>query len=140
MQSLVDQVLELLEDYRAVGEQVWEEAEERARVVVGTGVRDGHFADLGDLDRHRESLTRHLVLDRTVSFLQDEGFPQEEIDRVMTAQGHGFTEADLANLEDGIMPERETIEAFRVRALLAHYALVCDAAALSAGLVQGDGA
>ncbi len=138
MSSLVEQIQELLEDYRAVGEQVWEEAEDRARSFVAGGVSEGRFRDLTGLDGHREQLTRSIVLEQTVSFLTREGLGGE-VERVMTANGQGFTEADLANLDDGIMPDREQIEAFRIRSLLAHYALVCDAQAIQAGLISAEG-
>ncbi len=138
--NLVEQALELLEDFRAVGEQVWQEAEERAASLVQEGVARGGLG-FGELESRRESLTRQIVLDQTVAFLTREGsFDEAEVARVMEANGQGFTEADLANLDDGILPERDTIEGFRVRALLAHYALVCDAHAIQSGLISGEGA
>ena len=135
--SLTQEIQELLEDFAAIGEQVWSDAESQARAFVAEGVAGGQFGDLGNLEAHRETLARHIVITQTVDFLTREGLG-DDVDRVMTANGNGFSEADLLNIEDGIMPERDVIEGFRIRALCVHYAMVCDAQQLQSGLIQGE--
>lgn len=49
-----------------------------------------------------------------------------DAERIMAAT---WTEADLANLNDGVLPDRETLDAFRIRCLLVHYGNAADASA-----------
>jgi len=124
----IEQFQELLEDFVAIGEEIWNEAEAHADAMIHGSVRDGKTSlqELAHLSQNREQLTRYLVLQKTLDFLVEQGLPQEEIDRAMTANGNGFSEAALLNMDNGILPEREAIEAFRVRAMCLHFAFVCD--------------
>lgn len=137
MSDVIQEIAELLEDFAAVGEEVWESARLQAAQFIADGVSEARFNDFGQLEQHRDTLTRHIVVSQVTDFLQREGFSEEDIGRVMRANGHGFSEADLLNLEDGITPDAEAIEAYRVRALCAHYALVGDSDAAQIGLIQG---
>lgn len=134
--SQLEQLQALLEDFHAVGEEVWREADARAENLVAERTLRGE-QDLRASEGHRSFLARTFVLNQTVGFLREAGIDEAEIERVMTANGNGFTEADVMNLNDGILPERDAIEAFRVRALCFHFAVACDIAE-SQRLVEGS--
>lgn len=134
--SQLEQLQALLEDFHAAGEEIWLEADARAANLVAERTSRGE-QDLRESEGHRSFLARSFVLNQTLGFLRDAGIDEGEIERVMTANGNGFTEADIMNLNDGILPSREAIEAFRVRALCFHFAVACDVAE-SQRLVEGS--
>lgn len=137
MSDVMQQIAELLEDFAAVGEEVWEQARFQAESFVAGKVAGGEFADFGSLEHHRDAMTRFLVVKQTSDFLRSEGFDEDDVERVMLANGQGLSEVELLNLDDGIAPEREQVEAYRIRALCAHYAMICDVQRAQAGLIQG---
>jgi hypothetical protein len=125
-ESVLDEVLGLLEDFRAVGSEAWREHELQAEDLVREGVSNGQI-DLSEISSTREMVANLLATNHIMNFLLDQGFEEITVQAIMQAGERGFTDHDLMALEEGTAPSRDTIDEFRIRAFFAHYAMVCDA-------------
>lgn len=134
MNHVIDEAIELLDELRAAGEDFWDGCEAEAERQVQAGVREGHLS-FSELDATRDALARILAVGKMVDFMQEQGLG-DQVDRLMFVD---FSEAEVLALQDGEAPEREIVEAFRMRCLLVHYAYVQDAAdQLRAGVIDGQ--
>lgn len=134
MSELADQVNELLEEYRAVGDQFWQECEERAEAMVHAAVSAGEVSDLRGLGKTREALKRQIGMQKILDFAHEHGFPDEQIERILLVR---LSDTDIRNLDDGVAPSFELIEDFRIRTLLVHFAMGKEAMDSASELVEG---
>jgi|GEM_PF-6983384 len=133
--TLAEQLAELLEDYRLVGIEAWKQHDEDARRLIREATARGQVRDFRALEEMREQVARDLAVQEIAGFLDREGIPDLDADRVLTAS---FTPEELARMQDGAFPARERIDAYRVRAFLVHFASL--GAAFPAGNgVPGEG-